>query len=98
MRGYHWYLAQRTGFYVRVPSCPPGETTEKLVKVKRSVLVMCAVFAALPMAVPAGAGTVADVLIYQDYVVGTSAIPGALALWGGCVICTTTTDSTVFNN
>jgi len=68
------------------------------VKVKRSALVMCAVFAALLMAVPASAGTVANVLIFEDYVVGTSAIPGALALWGGCVTCTTTTDTATFNS
>lgn len=66
-------------------------------KLKRSVVVMCAVFAALLMAVPAGAASISNVLVFEDSVAGTSAIPGALTLWGGCVICTTTTDTGAFN-
>ena len=45
----------------------------------------------------AGTLTAGNVLVFEDYVVGTSAIPGALTLWGGCGTCTTTTDTGTFN-
>lgn len=37
-----------------------------------------------------------NILIFEDYVLGTSAIPGALTLYGACGTCTTTTDTTAF--
>jgi hypothetical protein len=45
----------------------------------------------------AGTLPAANILIFEDFAVGTSAIPGALALWGGCTTCTTTSDTTTFN-
>ncbi len=51
-----------------------------------------AVFFALATGVQAG-----NVLVFEDLLHGTSAIPGALALWGGCGICTTRTTSAAFN-
>jgi hypothetical protein len=41
--------------------------------------------------------TAGNILAFEDYTVGTSAIPGALALWGGCGTCTITSDSAQFN-
>lgn len=46
----------------------------------------------------AGTLSAGNILVYEDYLVGTSAVPGALALWGGCGTCTTTSDSGTFNS
>jgi hypothetical protein len=51
----------------------------------------------LGMFLMAGALPAANILIFEDFALGTSAIPGALALWGGCTTCTTTSSTTTFN-
>ena len=38
----------------------------------------------------------ATVLVFQDMTLGTSVIPGALALWGGCGTCTNASDTLHF--
>src|ERR1035441_7648341 len=53
--------------------------------------------AALAVFCMAGTLSAANVLAFEDYTVGTSALPGALALWGGCGVCTITNDSGTFN-
>ena len=53
-----------------------------------------AVFVVLCMA---GTLTAGNILVFEDFAVGTSAIPGALTLWGGCGTCTITNDTTNFN-
>jgi hypothetical protein len=57
------------------------------------------VFCVIALAAFCAAGTLTagNILVFEDYVLGTSAIPGALTLWGGCGTCTTTTDSANFN-
>jgi hypothetical protein len=62
-------------------------------------LLMKRVFSVAALAVFCMAGTLsaANVLAFEDYTVGTSALPGALALWGGCGVCTITNDSGTFN-
>ena len=40
----------------------------------------------------------ANILIYEDLALGTSAIPGALTLSGQCTLCTFAADTTDFNN
>jgi hypothetical protein len=42
------------------------------------------------------AAQAANILVYQDYLKGTSAVPGALTLWGGCGTCTTAADAGAF--